>query len=46
MLDTTPINRYLQAKLRLITTDWEGMIQFFFFTFLFESEYPSVDQAL
>jgi hypothetical protein len=26
MLDTTPINWYLQAELRLITADWEGMI--------------------
>jgi hypothetical protein len=24
-LDTTPINWYLQAELRLITADWEGM---------------------
>jgi hypothetical protein len=46
MLDTTPINWYLQEELRLITTDWEGMIQIFFTTFLFESEYPLVDQAL
>jgi hypothetical protein len=45
-LDTTPINWYLQAELRLITTDWEGMTQNFVTTFLFESQYPSVDQAL
>jgi hypothetical protein len=42
----TPINWYLQAESRLITADWEGMIQNFFTTFAFESEYPSVDQAL
>ena len=46
-LDTcTPINWYLQAELCLITTDWEGMTQNFITTFLFESEYPSVDQEL
>jgi hypothetical protein len=45
-LDTTPINWYLQAELRLITADWEGMTQNFVTTFLFESQYPSVDQAL
>ena len=45
-LDTTPINWYLQAELRLITTDWEGMTQNFVTTFLFDSQYPSVDQAL
>jgi hypothetical protein len=46
MLDTTPINWYLQAKLRLTTTNWEGMTQNFVTTFLFESQYPSVDQVL
>jgi hypothetical protein len=45
-LDTTPINWYLQAELHLITTDWKGMTQNFITTFLFESQYPSVDQAL
>ena len=42
----TPINWYLQAELCLITIDWEGMLQNFVTTFLFESEFPSVDQAL
>jgi hypothetical protein len=46
MLDMTPINWYLQAELRLITIDWEGMLQNFVTTFLFESEFPSIDQAL
>jgi hypothetical protein len=45
-LDTTPINWYLQAELCLITTDWEGMTQNFVTTFLFESQYPTVDQVL
>ena len=45
-LDMTPINQYLQAKLCLIAADWEGMLQNFVTTFLFESEYPSVDQEL
>ena len=45
-LDTTPINRYLQAELRFITPDWEGMTQNFVTTFLFEIQYPIVDQAL
>jgi hypothetical protein len=34
------------VELHLITTDWEGMIENFVTTFLFESEYPLVDQAL
>lgn len=41
-----PINWYLQAELRLLTTDWAGMTQNFVTTFLFESEHPTVDQAL
>jgi hypothetical protein len=45
-LDTTPINWYLQAELRLITTDWKCMTHNFVTTFLFESQFPSVDQAL
>jgi hypothetical protein len=45
-LDTTPINWYLQAELRLITIDWEVMTQNFVTTLLFESQYPTVDQAL
>ena len=45
-LDTIPINWYLQAELRLIFAYWEGMLQNFVTTFLFESEFPSVDQAL
>jgi hypothetical protein len=45
-LDMTPINWYLQAKLCLITTDWEGMLQNFVTTFLSESEFPFVDQGL
>ena len=46
MLDTTPINWYLQAELLLITADWEGMTQNFVTTFLFERKYPTVGQAL
>jgi hypothetical protein len=46
MLDTTPINWYLQEELCLITTDWQGMIENFVTTFLFEIKYPSIDQAL
>jgi hypothetical protein len=45
-LDTTPINWYLQLELRLIATDWEGMTQKFVTTFLFDSQYPSIDKAL
>jgi hypothetical protein len=45
-LDTTPINWYLQGELRLIIADWEGMTQKFVTTFLFESQYPLVDQVL
>jgi hypothetical protein len=39
-LETIPINWYLQAELCLVTSDWEGMIQNFVNTFLFESEFP------
>jgi hypothetical protein len=46
MLDTNPINWYLQVELRLITTNWEGMTHNFVTIFLFESQYPSIDQAL
>jgi hypothetical protein len=45
-LETTPINRYLQAELCLITIYWEGMTHNFVTTFLFEIQYPSVYQAL
>jgi hypothetical protein len=41
-----PINWYLQAELCLITSDSEGMIQNFVTTFLFDNEFPSVDQSL
>jgi hypothetical protein len=41
-----PINWYLQTKLHLTTTDWQGMTQNFVATFLFESQHPMVDQAL
>jgi hypothetical protein len=46
MLDTTPINWYLQEKMHPISADWEGMTQNFVTTFLFESQYPTVDQVL
>ncbi len=45
-LDTTPITWYLQAELLLRMQDWLGMTQNFITTFLFESDYPIVDQAL
>jgi hypothetical protein len=45
-LDTMPINWYLYAELRLITTNWYGMTHNFISTFLFESQYPTVDQDL
>jgi hypothetical protein len=45
-LDTTPINWYLQVELCLITTNWEGMSQNFVSTFLFEIQYPTMDQML
>jgi hypothetical protein len=32
--------------MHLITAGWEGMTQNFVTTFLFESQYPTVDQAL
>jgi hypothetical protein len=45
-LDTTPINWYLQEERCLATTDWYGMNQNFIATFLFELQYPTVDQDL
>jgi hypothetical protein len=45
-LETMPINWYLQAKLCLTTSDWYGMNQKFIATFLFERQYPTIDQAL
>jgi hypothetical protein len=45
-LDTTPINWYLQEELRLATSDWYGMTHNFIATFLFEIQYPTIDQAL
>jgi hypothetical protein len=41
-----PINWYLQVKLHLTTSDWHSMTQNFIATFLFQSEYPTVDQDL
>jgi hypothetical protein len=46
MLDKTPIYWYLQEELCLITADWEGTNQNFVTTFLFESQYPTLYQAL
>jgi hypothetical protein len=45
-LDTMPINWYLQEELCLATSDWYNMTQNFVATFSFESQYPSVDQAI
>jgi hypothetical protein len=45
-LDTMPINWYIQLELHLTTSYWYGMTQKFVAIFLFESQYPSVDQAL
>jgi hypothetical protein len=45
-LDTMPINWYLQAKLHLTTSDWYSMTLNIIDTFLFESQYPTIDRAL
>jgi hypothetical protein len=45
-LDITPINWYMHAELHHITTDWYGMTQNFISTFLFEIQYPTIDQDL
>jgi hypothetical protein len=45
-LDTTPSNWYLHVELCFVTTYWYGMTQKFISTFLFEIQYPTVDQAL
>jgi hypothetical protein len=45
-IDTTLINWYLEAELRLTTTNWQGMTQKFIATFLFEIQYPVVDPDL
>jgi hypothetical protein len=41
-----PINWYLQEKLCLSIVDWHSMTQNFVATFVFESQHPTVDQAL
>jgi hypothetical protein len=41
-----PINWYLQAELRLATTDWYGMTHKFITMFLFESQYPTTTHDL
>jgi hypothetical protein len=46
MMDTTPINWHLQVEMCLVTSEWEGMIHNFITTFLFDSEFTYVDQAL
>jgi hypothetical protein len=45
-LDTMPINWYPQEELHLATSDWYSMTQKFIATFLFEIQYPTVDQDL
>jgi hypothetical protein len=45
-LDTTPINWYLQVELCLATVDWQGMTRKFVATFLFETQYYTLDQAI
>ena len=45
-LDTIPRNWYTETELRKGTTTWPLMIDNFLLTFAFESEYPSVYQAL
>jgi hypothetical protein len=41
-----PINWYIQEELHLVMTDWYGMTHNFIATFLFESQYPTIDQDL
>jgi hypothetical protein len=41
-----PINWYLDAELCLITTDWYEMTRNLIAMFLFEIQYPIVDQDL
>ena len=45
-LDTVPRNWYTETELRKGTTTWSLMINSFLLTFAFESEHPSVAQAL
>ena len=45
-LDTVPRNWYTETELRRGTITWPVMIDSFLLTFTFESEYPSIDQAL
>jgi hypothetical protein len=45
-LDTTLINWYLQAELFFITIDCYRMTHKYISTFLFESQYPTLDKAL
>ena len=45
-MNTVPKNWYTKIELCKGTTTWPLMIDSFLLTFAFESEYPSVDQAL
>jgi hypothetical protein len=45
-LDTMPINWYIQAELRFTTSDCYYMTQKCIATFLFESQYPTIDKYL
>ena len=45
-LDQIPRNWYMETELRRGTITWPLMIDSFLLTFTFESEYPSIDQAL
>ena len=45
-LDTIPRNWYTETELRKGTTTWPLMTDSFLLTFAFESEHPSVAQAL
>ena len=45
-LDTVPRNWYTETELCRGTITWPVMIDNFELTFTFESEYPSIDQAL
>ena len=45
-LDQIPKNWYTETELRRGTTTWPLMIDSFELTFTFESEYPSINQAL
>ena len=46
MLDTIPMNRYLETELRHGTTEWDVLKESFLLVFIFEDGFECIDEAL